>query len=103
MVGAASQVAHDVVDTPMSPNTLGPALHLETMAAALEHEFLRPTSRAWMRALVCAAGTLAWLLIAFVRRPSSRCSRLADQPRLISARLGWPTTISAFCSSPCRC
>ncbi len=69
MVGAASQIAHDVVNTPMSPNTLGPALHLETMAAALGHEFLRPTPRFWMQGLVVAGGTLAWLLIAFVRRP----------------------------------
>ena len=69
MIGAASQIQHDVVNTPMSPNTLGPALHLEAMAAALAHEFLRPTPPRWMFALVGAAAACAWLLIAFVRRP----------------------------------
>lgn len=69
MIGAASQIAHDVVNTPMDPNTPGPALHLEAMAAALGHEFLHPTSMRTMYALVSAAGALAWLLIAFVRRP----------------------------------
>ncbi len=40
MVGASSQVAHDVFDTPISPETPGPALHLHALAAALDHEFL---------------------------------------------------------------
>ena len=44
MVGPSAQVMHDVVDTPLSPNTLGPVLHLQAMAAAMGHEFLRPTS-----------------------------------------------------------
>ncbi|HEY2713865.1 MAG TPA: adenylate/guanylate cyclase domain-containing protein [Chthoniobacterales bacterium] len=69
VIGATSQIAHDVVVTAMSPNASGPELHLQVMAAALAHEFLRPTSFAWMLALVVAAGTGAWLLVAFVRRP----------------------------------
>ncbi|HEX9281404.1 MAG TPA: adenylate/guanylate cyclase domain-containing protein [Candidatus Udaeobacter sp.] len=69
MVGPSAQVLHDVVDTPMSPNTLGPALHFQAMAAALGHEFLRPTPRKIGLALVCAAGLVAWLLVAFVRKP----------------------------------
>ncbi|PYI71946.1 MAG: hypothetical protein DMF02_05040, partial [Verrucomicrobia bacterium] len=43
MVGPSAQVLHDVVDTPISTTTLGPELHLQAMAAALGHEFLRPT------------------------------------------------------------
>ena len=43
MVGSSAQVEHDTVVTPMSPTTLGPALHLQAMAAAMNHEFLRPT------------------------------------------------------------
>src|SRR6266540_6968018 len=43
MVGSSAQVEHDTVVTPMSPTTLGPALHLHAMAAAMNHEFLRPT------------------------------------------------------------
>ena len=60
---------HDVVDTPMSPNTPGPTLHFQAMAAALEHEFLRPTPRKIGLVLVCAAGLVAWLLVGFVRKP----------------------------------
>ncbi len=37
MVGASAQVMHDVFDTPMDPTTLGPALHLQAMAAAMAH------------------------------------------------------------------
>lgn len=69
MVGASAQILHDVVDTPMSPATLGPELHLQAMAAALGREFLRPTPRKINLALVCAAGLVAWSLVAFLRRP----------------------------------
>ncbi len=69
IIGASSQIAHDVVDTPMSPNTLGPVLHLNAMAAAMGQQFLRPTSPRMMSVLVIAAGALAWALIALVRRP----------------------------------
>src|SRR5213595_3406267 len=69
MVGPSAQVWHDVVDTPMSPNTLGPTLHFQAMTAALGHEFLRPTPPKVGLALVCAAGLVAWLLVAFVRKP----------------------------------
>jgi adenylate cyclase len=69
IVGGSAQVWHDVVDTPMSPNTLGPTLHFQAMAAALEHEFLQPTPRKIGLALVCAAGLVAWLLVGFVRKP----------------------------------
>jgi adenylate cyclase len=53
----------------MNPNASGPALHLEVMAAVLSHQFLQPTSFAWMIVLVIAAGVAAWLLVTFVRRP----------------------------------
>src|SRR5438034_11275661 len=69
MVGASAQILHDVVDTPMSPTTSGPALHLQAMAGALGREFLRPTPREVGLALVGAAGLIAWLLIVFLRRP----------------------------------
>ena len=69
MVGPSAQVLHDVVDTPMSPNTPGPTLHFQAMAAALGHEFLRPTPRKIGLVLVCAAGLVAWLLVGFVRKP----------------------------------
>jgi adenylate cyclase len=69
IVGASAQVAHDVFDTPMSPITSGPGLHLQAMAAAMGHEFLQPTPRKVGFALVGMAGLIAWSLVAFLRRP----------------------------------
>jgi adenylate cyclase len=69
IIGASAQVIHDFVATPMEPDTLGPALHLQAIAAAIDHEFLRNTSEAVDLVLVCAGGILAWVLIALVRRP----------------------------------
>jgi adenylate cyclase len=69
MVAPSAQILHDLVDTPMSPTTSGASLHLQAMAAALNHEFLQPTSPKTGLALVGAAGLLAWLLVAFLRRP----------------------------------
>jgi adenylate cyclase len=69
MVGSSAQVEHDTVVTPVSPTTLGAALHLQAMAAAMNHEFLRATPASTGLALVVAAGLAAWLLVAFLRRP----------------------------------
>ncbi|HEV3147808.1 MAG TPA: adenylate/guanylate cyclase domain-containing protein, partial [Chthoniobacterales bacterium] len=69
IVGASSQVAHDVFNTPMNPETPGPVLHLHALAAALDHEFLYDTPIALDFATVCGAGVLAWVLVAFLRRP----------------------------------
>jgi len=69
VVGVSAQVMHDVVDTALGPNRPGPKLHLEAMAAAMAHQFLRMTPLRVDLLLVGAAGLFAWLLIAFVRRP----------------------------------
>src|SRR5438874_1564207 len=69
MIGSSAQVTHDVFDTPMSPTTSGPALHLQAIAAALGHEFLQPTPPTTALALVVGAGLAAWGLIVFLRRP----------------------------------
>ncbi len=69
MIGASSQVAHDVFDTPLATGMPGPVLHLHAMAAALDREFLQATPLSLDYALVGTAGVLAWTLIAFVRRP----------------------------------
>jgi adenylate cyclase len=69
MVGSSAQVEHDTVVTPMSPTMLGPALHLQAMAAAMNQEFLRPTPAKTGLALVGAAGLVAWSLVSFLRRP----------------------------------
>src|SRR6266404_5047866 len=54
---------------PMCPETPGPVLHLHALAAALDHEFLYDTPIALDFATVCSAGVLAWVLVAFLRRP----------------------------------
>jgi adenylate cyclase len=69
IVGPSAQVFHDFVPTPMEPDTPGPVLHLQAISAALTHEFLRNTSEITNLVLVAAAGLLAWILIALVRRP----------------------------------
>ncbi len=69
MVGSSAQVEHDFVVTPISPTTLGPALHLQAMAAAMNHEFLRPTPAKTGLALVAVAGLMAWSVAGFLRRP----------------------------------
>jgi adenylate cyclase len=69
IIGASAQVMHDFVPTPMDPATPGPLLHLQAIAAAIDHELLRNTSKVTNLLLVCAAGILAWAFIALIRRP----------------------------------
>ncbi len=94
LVGAASQIAHDVVVTPMTPAMPGPVLHLQTMAAAMQHEFLRLTTLATDYTLLGAAGVLAWGLIAFVRRPIVCIATLAGMVvvYLLIVRLAYDRT-----------
>jgi adenylate cyclase len=69
IIGASAQIIHDVTDTPLSPETPGPTMHMHAMAAALDHEFLSNTTLTTDFTLVCIAGALAWGVVAFVRRP----------------------------------
>jgi adenylate cyclase len=69
IIGSSAQIAHDVAPTPLDADTHGPVLHLNAIAAALDHEFLRNTPVSFGYALVVSAGFLAWSLVAFVRRP----------------------------------
>src|SRR6266404_1737261 len=69
IVGASAQILHDFIDTPMSPSTPGPAVHLQVLAAASAHEFLRQTTREVMFSLVLGAGLAAWSLVTLLRRP----------------------------------
>src|SRR5256885_4574067 len=68
VVGASSQIAHDVFDTPINPETPGPVFHLYTLAAAMDHEFLRDTPIRIGFILVLIGGATAWTLVAFLRR-----------------------------------
>jgi adenylate cyclase len=69
VVGASSQIAHDVFDTPINPETPGPVFHLYALAAAMDHEFLRDTPIRAGFVLVLIGGLAAWALVAFLRRP----------------------------------
>ncbi len=69
IVGVSAQIVHDVVDTPLGPNTYGPTLHLYAMAAALKHQYLTSTQPTLGYTLVGLAGLAAWGLISFFRRP----------------------------------
>ncbi|MFL6528495.1 MAG: CHASE2 domain-containing protein [Chthoniobacterales bacterium] len=69
MIGASSQIAHDFVVTPISEDEYGPALHLQAIAATIDHEFLHNTSDAADLIMLVVAGVLAWALVALVRRP----------------------------------
>jgi adenylate cyclase len=69
VVGASSQIAHDVFDTPINPETPGPVFHLYALAAAMDHEFLRETPIRIDFVLILIAGAAAWTLVAFLRRP----------------------------------
>lgn len=69
MIGSSAQVQHDVFDTPVSPETPGPVLHLHALAAALDREFLWDTPIQLDFATICFFGVLAWVVPALVRRP----------------------------------
>jgi len=69
VLGASSQIAHDVFDTPINPETPGPVFHLYALAAAMDHEFLRDTPVRIGFILVLIGGAMAWTLVAFMRRP----------------------------------
>lgn len=70
LIGSSAQIVHDVFPTPMGPETPGPLLHFNAIAAALGQEFLTVTPARLNWFLVGAAGVLAGLLVGFVRRPS---------------------------------
>jgi adenylate cyclase len=69
LVGPSAQILHDFTNTPISPETPGPTLHLHSLAAAMAHDFLyKPSLWADLIAIVIA-GLLAWILVALMRRP----------------------------------
>ena len=69
IVGAWAQIQHDFVATPIDENMPGPVLHLHTLAAAMDHQFLREPGVNADLFYIFAAALLAWSIVAFVRRP----------------------------------
>jgi adenylate cyclase len=70
IIGPSAQIMHDFANTPIGPETPGPALHLHALAAALGHEFLVQTPLWANFTMIGVAGFLAWTLVAWVRRPA---------------------------------
>ena len=69
IIGPSAQIFHDVHETPLGPETKGPTLHLQTLAAALDHEFLYNMPMNLAFGTIGFAGILSWVLLALIRRP----------------------------------
>jgi adenylate cyclase len=69
VIGSSAQVQHDVFDTPLSPETPGPVLHLHALAAGLAHEFIYTAPLSAGFATIIGGGLLSWIVVAFIRRP----------------------------------
>jgi adenylate cyclase len=69
IVGMSAQIGHDLVATPINENMYGPVMHLHTLAAALDREFLREVPIRADYVFIVVAAVLAWMVVAFIRRP----------------------------------
>ncbi len=76
LIGAIGLTSEDRLLTPFGA-TIGPAIHLSAINAALNGDFLHETSLAADLALIFGAGGIAWLLGAFIRQPFLRLCLLA--------------------------
>ena len=68
IVGASAPKLHDVIDNPISSEIKGPVMHLNVLAATMDHEFLRKLPVALDLVIVAVFGLLAWLLLGYVGR-----------------------------------
>src|SRR5438874_3872801 len=68
IVGPSAPKLGDVIDNPISPEIKGPVMHLNVLAATLNHEFLRKLPVALDLVIVSVSGLLAWLLLGYVGR-----------------------------------
>ncbi len=68
VVGASALKLGDVFDNPISPEIKGPVMHLNVLAATMDHEFLRKLPLALDLVIVALFGLLAWLLLCYVGR-----------------------------------
>ena len=91
MIGSSAQIQHDFVARPFGAAMYGAVLHLNVIAAALDHEFLRHVPLSLGYALVGGASFFAWLSVAFVRRPLASIGLLivVSTAYLAAARLAF--------------
>jgi CHASE2 domain-containing sensor protein len=68
IVGASAPVLRDVIDNPISLEIKGPVMHLNVLAATMDHEFLRKLPVALDLLIVSLFGLFAWLLHGYVGR-----------------------------------
>jgi CHASE2 domain-containing sensor protein/class 3 adenylate cyclase len=71
IVGASARKVNDfidVIDNPISAEIKGPVMHLNVLAATMDHEFLRKLPVALDLVIVSVFGLLAWLLLGYVGR-----------------------------------
>jgi len=68
IVGPSAPKLGDVIDNPISSEIKGPVMHLNVLAATMDHEFLRRLPIALDLLIVSVFGLLAWLLLGYVRR-----------------------------------
>lgn len=76
LIGAIGLTSEDRLQTPFG-TTIGPAVHLSAINAALNGDFLHETPLAADLALIAGAGALAWMLGVWVRKPMLRLVILA--------------------------
>jgi adenylate cyclase len=69
ILGPSATILHDTVDTPIDPSLHGPVLHLNALAAAMDHEFLQEMPMRLDIIAVVVAGIAAWALVGFLRHP----------------------------------
>jgi CHASE2 domain-containing sensor protein/class 3 adenylate cyclase len=68
IVGASAPKLGNVINDPISAEIKGPVMHLNVIAATMDHEFLRKLPVAIDVVIVAVFGLLAWLLLGFIRR-----------------------------------
>jgi CHASE2 domain-containing sensor protein len=68
IVGPSAPKLGDVIDNPISPEIKGPVMHLNVLAATMDHEFLRKLPVVLDLVIVSVFGLLAWLLLGCVAR-----------------------------------
>jgi CHASE2 domain-containing sensor protein len=68
IVGPSASKLGDIIDNPISSEVKGPVLHLNVLAATMDHEFLRKLPVALDLVIVAVFGSLAWLLLGRVGR-----------------------------------
>jgi CHASE2 domain-containing sensor protein/class 3 adenylate cyclase len=65
VVGPSAPRLRAVIDNPISSEIKGPVMHLNVLAATMDHEFLRKLPAALDLGIVAVFGLLAWLLLGY--------------------------------------